>query len=58
MMSRSLNRLSRGSYRFARATRDWSALDRAVTTRSFWPIFRRLLNKAIGRTIVRRLWLR
>lgn len=57
-MSRSLNRISRGSYRFARATRDWNAVARAGATGSLWPIVRRIINRVIGRTIVRRLWLR
>lgn len=54
-MPRSLQRLSRGSYRVARASRDLNAITKAGATGSMWPIIRRLLNKAIGRVVVSRL---
>lgn len=56
-MSRSLNRLSRGSYRFARGTRNINAVMRAARTGSMRPIWVRLVNRLIGR-LVGRMWLR
>ncbi|MGH7118124.1 MAG: hypothetical protein ACREFP_03885 [Acetobacteraceae bacterium] len=57
-MSRSLNRLSRGSYKLARASRDANAISRSLATGSPMPIIRRLVNKWLGRHVVRRMWWR
>ncbi|MGH7056811.1 MAG: hypothetical protein ACREFZ_02870 [Acetobacteraceae bacterium] len=55
-MSKSLNRVSRASYRLSRASRDANAVSRSVATGSPWPIIRRLLNKWIGRNVGRKIY--
>lgn len=55
-MSKSLNRVSRASYRLSRASRDANAVSRSVATGSPWPGIRRLLNKWIGRNVGRKIY--
>lgn len=45
-------------YKLARLGRDAKAVERSIETGSPKPILKRIVNKAIGRYIVRRLWWR
>jgi hypothetical protein len=45
-------------YRLARLGRDVKAVERCIETGSPKPLLKRIVNKAIGRVIVRRLWWR
>jgi hypothetical protein len=50
--------LTSALFRAARLTADQRAFACSIATGSLAPLFRRLVNKAIGRFIVSKLWLR
>lgn len=57
-MARPFGKISRVNYRVARASRDANAISRSFATGSPIPLLRRLVNRWIGRHVVRRMWWR
>lgn len=53
-----MNRISKPLYKSARISRDANAFLQCFKQRSIMPLFKRAVNKIIGRKVVSKLWWR